>query len=154
MTPKTTYEAPHEAAPQAANGATHEATDEATYEMTYQEAHLVRMIALVLKQGRLNPKAPTFTARGLGDAITGITGRRTNEREIGPLLDHIGAFLNVRSRRATQALMAGLPAWCEAADKLINAHTQRESDPRATITSYTLVANSIELSKLSYCWRP
>ena len=131
MTPKTTYEAPHEAAPQAANGATREATYDMTYEMTYQEAHLVRMIALVLEQGRLNPKAPTFTARGLGDAITGITGRRANERGIGPLLDRIGAFLNVRSRRSTKALMAGLPAWSEAADKLLNAHTHTENQTLA-----------------------
>ena len=48
--------------------------------------------------------------------MTVLTGRRVTERDIAPLLDRMGVFMDSRtSRRVTSKLLEVLPEWLAAA---------------------------------------
>ena len=61
-----------------------------------------------LDLGRLNPKAPTFTARSVALAVASILGQKVTDREVVPLLDQMGVFQHGTGRDPHQRSMAGL----------------------------------------------
>ena len=76
--------------------------------LTKREAALLGGLQKALDLGRLNPKAPTFTARGAALAVASILGQKVTDREVVPLLDQMGVLQRGTGRDPYQRPMAGL----------------------------------------------
>ena len=76
--------------------------------LTKREAALLGGLKKALDLGRLNPKAPTFTARGAALAVASILGQKVTDREVVPLLDQMGVFQRGTGRDPHQRPMADL----------------------------------------------
>ena len=75
---------------------------------TKREAALLGGLKKALDLGRLNPKAPTFTARSVGLAVASILEQKVTDREVVPLLDQMGVFQHGTGRDPHQRSMADL----------------------------------------------
>ena len=95
-------------------------------ELTGHEARLVLLIDRALQNGRINRRAPTFTAREMARAIEGLHGirHRPNEYDVAGLLDQMGVFADGRRKRSTQRLSEILPAWLSEASSSSNGTTR------------------------------
>ena len=89
--------------------------------MTEYEAHMVLLMDLALRRGRLNREALTFTARGMARAIEGLHGvrERPNEYDVASLLDQMRVFADGRHKRSTRKLSEVLPSWSSRAISII-----------------------------------
>ena len=88
--------------------------------LTSREVYLLELMGRATEERRIHPDSPTFTARSLANAMDDVSRsmRRIGEREVGPLLDRMGVFLNTRTfRRVTAKLVEVMPEWPAAAEK-------------------------------------
>ena len=76
--------------------------------LTKREAALLGGLKKALDLGRLNPKAPTFTARSVALAVASILEQNVTDREVVPLLDQMGVFQRGTGRDPYRRPMAGL----------------------------------------------
>ena len=76
--------------------------------LTKREAALLGGLKKALDLGRLNPKAPTFTARSVALAVASILEQNVTDREVVPLLDQMGVLQRGTGRDPYQRPMAGL----------------------------------------------
>ena len=76
--------------------------------LTKREAALLGGLKKALDLGRLNPKAPTFTARSAALAVASILEQNVTDREVVPLLDQMGVFQRGTGRDPYQRSMTDL----------------------------------------------
>lgn len=87
--------------------------------LTYREVYLLELMGKAIEQRLIHPNSPTFTARALAAAMDDISlsMNRIGEREVGPLLNRMGVFMNTRTyQRKTATLLEVMPEWLAAAE--------------------------------------
>lgn len=99
--------------------------------LTDREVYLLELMGKAIGQRRIHPGGPNFTSRALADAMDNISSsvNKIGEREVGPLLDRMGVFMNPRTyRRKTAKLLELMPEWLAAAENEKRKSRERETE--------------------------